>query len=188
MRCHSTFIMDFTLEILKYIIPAIIVLLSSYLTVKRFLTTELKRKQLVLLNDTQQTSIRMRLQAYERLILYVERIHPRQLVPRVYQSGMTVSDLQQVLIFNIRSEFEHNLSQQLYVSQQVWNTVRGVKEQEMSMINQLCQQLNPDAPAKELHMRIVDYIMTTEGEIPTEIALRVINEEAKELLTIGANI
>lgn len=173
------------LELLKYTIPALIVLLSSYLIVKRFLVSEVARKQMTMMRDTQETTMRLRLQAYERLVMYIERIHPRQLIPRVYQAGMTASDLQQALTFNIKTEFEHNLSQQIYVSKQVWDTVKGVKEQEMNMINQIAKQLPPDAPAKELHQRIVDYVLTTET-LPTDMALEVINEEAKRMLSYTA--
>ncbi len=174
------------LEILKYILPSLIVLLSSYLIVQKFLVTNLKRKQLALLQENQEVTTRLRLQAYERLVLFIERISPRAIVPRVYMSGMTVTDLQQALVFNIRAEFEHNLSQQIYVSGNVWNTVRGVMEQEINMISQIAQQLKPDAPAKELHTRIVDYILTAPGEMPTDVALQIINEEAKRILSYGA--
>jgi hypothetical protein len=174
------------LEILKYIIPAVIVLIASATIVKRFLLTDLKEKQLALLRDNQDVTVRLRLQAYERLVLFVERIHPRNIVPRVYQSGMTVADLQSTLIFSIKAEFEHNLSQQIYITKRVWDTVKGVKEQELNMINAIAQQLNPDAPAKDLHQRIVDYVITIEGELPTDIALQMINEEAKNVLSYGS--
>ena len=177
--------MQTVLELLKYTIPALIVLLSSYLIVQKFLVTQTQRKQLALLKDTNDITIRLRLQAYERLVLFMERITPRQLIPRVYASGMTVRDLQQALTFNIQTEFEHNLTQQIYVSHHVWETVKNVKEQELNMINQITQQLNPDAPAKELHMRIVDYVMTVEDGMPTDVALEIINEEAKRVLFQG---
>jgi hypothetical protein len=177
--------MNTALEILKYTVPALIVLIACYLIVQKFLVSEIQRKQLSLFNETQEVTARLRLQAYERLILFVERIHPRNLVPRVYQPGMTVSDLQSALIFNIKAEFEHNLSQQIYVSKQVWDTVRGVKEQEMGMVNQIAGQLPPDASAKELHMRIIDFVMTSEGSVPSEVAAQIINEEAKKLLSFA---
>jgi hypothetical protein len=179
-------IMETMLEILKYILPSLIVLAASYLIVQKFLVTTLKRKQLALLQETQGITIRMRLQAYERLALFAERINPRALIPRVYVSGMTVTDLQQALVFNIRGEFEHNLSQQIYVSANVWNTVRGVMEQEINMISNIAGQLKQDAPAKELHQRIVDFIVTTPEEQPTTVALQIINEEAKRVLSYGA--
>ncbi len=173
-------------EILKYIIPAIIVLISCTIIVKRFLLTDLKEKQIAMLRDNQGTTVRLRLQAYERLVLFIERIHPRQLAPRIYQSGMNVAELQAALLFNIKTEFEHNLSQQIYVSKQVWDTVRSVKEQELNMINSIAQQLTSTDPAKELHKRMVDYILSIEGDMPIDIALQVINDEAKNVLTYGA--
>lgn len=178
--------MDTTLEILKYTIPALIVLISSTMIVRNFLLTNYKQKQLGLLKDNQETTVRLRLQAYERLVLFIERINPRSLVPRVYVSDMTVADLQSALIFNIKAEFEHNMAQQIYVSKQVWDTVRGIKEQEINMISSIAQKLNPAAPAKELHMHIVDYILTMPGELPTDIATQLINEEAKRILSHGA--
>lgn len=173
------------LEILKYTIPAIIVLIASYLIVQKFLVSELKRKQLALLHESQDISTRLRLQAYERLVLYIERIHPRQLVPRVYEPSMNVAVLQQMLIMTIKSEFEHNLSQQIYVSKQVWDTVKGVMEQEMNMVNQIAAQLSPEAPAKELHVRIIDFVLTSQIAMPTEVALEIINNEAKHMLFYG---
>jgi hypothetical protein len=174
------------LELLKYTVPAIVVLIATTIIVKRFLTTDLRAKEVEMLRENQHTTVRLRLQAYERLVLYIERIHPRQLVPRVYQPGMTVADLHAVLVYTIRSEFEHNLSQQIYVSGKVWDTLRNVKEQELNMINTIVQQLNPEDPAKELHKRIVDYVLTAEGDLPTDAALQFINEEAKSVLQYGA--
>lgn len=176
------------LEILKYTLPALIVLISSYLIVQKFLVSQMRRKQLALFHETRNITIPLRLQAYERLVLFIERMNMRQLVPRVYQNGMTVFDLQQAIIFSIRSEFEHNLSQQIYVSKNVWETVKGVKEQELNMVNVIAKQLKPDAPAKELHVKIVDYILTVEGELPTDVAAQIINEEAKRILSYGAEV
>ncbi len=179
--------MQTTLEILKYTLPAIIVLLASTLTIRGFLRADFKEKKLALLRDNQETTVRLRLQAYERLVLFLERIHSRQLIPRVYYPGMQVAELQAAMTAMIQAEFEHNLSQQIYVTKQVWNTVRGVKEQELNMINQIAKQLPPEAPAKEMHQRMVDYLLTVE-ELPIEVALQVINEEAKMVLSYGAGV
>lgn len=178
--------MESLLELLKYTVPAVVVLLATSVIVRRFLLSETKLKQIEMLRENQNQTVRLRLQAYERLVLFVERINPRQLVPRVYQSGMTVADLQAVLVYNIRAEFEHNLSQQIYVSRQVWNSVLQAKEQELNMISSIAQQLKPDDSAKELHKRIVDYVLTVDGDLPTDAALTVITEEAKSVLQYGA--
>lgn len=177
--------MQTVLELLKYTVPAFIVLISSYLIVHKFLVSQTKRKQLALLRDMQDVTVKLRLQAYERLAILMERIQPRSLVPRVYMNGMTVRDLQQAMVYNIQTEFEHNLSQQIYVSGHVWDTVRNVKEQELNMVHQMAQQMNPDAPAKDLNMRIMDYVMSQEEDMPTTVALQIINEEAKRILSYG---
>lgn len=170
------------LEILKYTIPAIVVLIASAIIVNKFLVNETQRKRLSIFQENMDTTLRLRLQAYERLALYMERIHPRVLIPRLYETGMTVRDLQTAITMTINTEFEHNLSQQIYVSAQIWKTVQGVKEQELAMVNQIASQLNPDNSAKELHQRMIDFIISNENSIPVEVALEVINNEAKLVL------
>lgn len=173
-------------EILKYTVPAFIVLGSSYLIVKKFLVTETQRKHLAVFQDAQDITLRLRLQAYERLVLFIERINPRLLIPRLYDSSMTVRDLQLAIIITIRTEFEHNLAQQIYVSKNVWDTVRSVKEQELNMVNNIASTLNPEASAKELHGKILDYILTVDGELPTDVALHIINEEVRRVMSVTA--
>src|ERR1700742_1869115 len=114
--------MEVVLELLKYTIPALVVLLASYIIVNKFVISEMQRRQMALFQDTQNITLPLRLQAYERLAIFIERLHPRQLIPRICRKGMTVSDLQQAIAFSIRTEFEHNLSQQVYVSREVWET------------------------------------------------------------------
>lgn len=171
------------LEILKYTIPAIVVLIAAAIIVNKFLVNETQRKRLSIFKENMDTTLRLRLQAYERLALYMERIHPRVLIPRLYETGMTVRDLQSAIVVTVNSEFEHNLSQQIYVSAQVWKTVQGVKEQELAMVNQIASQLNAEGPARELHQRMIDFILSNENNIPVEVALEVINNEAKLVLT-----
>lgn len=175
------------LEILKYTLPALIVLGASYLIVQKFLIAQTQRKQLALFQDAQDITLRLRLQAYERLVLFIERINPRQMIPRLYDPAMTVQDLQQAIVITIRAEFEHNLSQQIYVSKNVWETVKNVKEQEINMVHFIAKQLSADAPAKDLHARILDYVLKAkEEEMPTDVALHIINTEVRTLLSYGA--
>jgi hypothetical protein len=173
------------LELAKYTVPALVVLAATYLLVKRFLTTDLQQKQLSLLQDTQNITIPLRLQAYERLAIFLERISFRNLINRVYENGMTVADLRYALTFNITSEFEYNISQQIYVSRQVWQTVVHAREQEISMVHTLAQQLPAEAPGRELQVKLMDYLMSSEEGLPGEIALQMINEEARKVLSYG---
>jgi hypothetical protein len=170
------------LDILKYTIPALVVLIATSVIVKRFLVSELQRKQLALLQETVSVTMPLRLQAYERLTIFAERVHPRYLIPRLYETGMPVAALRHALITAINAEFEHNLSQQIYVSRQVWQTVVQMKEQELALIHQIAEQLPPESPATELHRRIIDYLMSSENDLPTRIAIDIIAEEAKTVL------
>ena len=174
------------LEILKYTIPSLVVLISCYLIVKKFLVSEMQRKQLAIFKDSQDVTLRLRLQAYERLVLFIERISPRQLIPRVYDPSMTVRDLQQAMVLSIGAEFEHNVSQQIYVSSNVWETVRNVKEQEQNMINRLAQTLPPDAHARDFHARILEVMEQAEGDLPTDMALQIINNEVRKVMSFGS--
>lgn len=173
------------LEIAKYVIPSVVVVIGTSVIVKRFLITETERKRLAIFHEGMSKTMMLRLQAYERLSIFVERIHPRSLISRLYQGGMTNAQLQLVMIQNIQAEYEHNLSQQIYVSTEVWRTISSVKEQEMAMVNTIGAQLNPDGPAKELTMRIMDYLVTVETVTPVEIALEMINNEAKLILSMS---
>lgn len=173
------------LEILKYTLPSLIVLWVTYNIVSKFLTEQTTRKQLALFHETQNITIPLRLQAYERLTLYVERISPRNLLNRVYQKEMNVAVYEAMLVEAIKSEFDHNLAQQIYVSRGVWETVRTVKEQEINIINTMARRLNPEAPAKELHKVILEYVLTDEGDQPAEVALAIITDESRKILTHG---
>jgi len=176
--------MDTLLDILKYTLPAIIVLIANAIIVNKFLITEMRKRQMAIFQDGLQISLRLRLQAYERLTLLLERVQPRSIIPRLYHSGMTVQGLQYALIHSIKQEFEHNLSQQIYVSDRVWQTVVGIKEQEMAMINRIAATLKPEASAKELHHRILDYILKSEEDkLPIQIGLSLIQQEAKLVLS-----
>ncbi|MFM1828168.1 MAG: hypothetical protein RLZZ605_405 [Bacteroidota bacterium] len=177
--------MNTALDLLYFTIPTLISLVIVYLIVSKFNNKETAAKRLELLQSNHDTAFRMRLQAYERLAMLVERTHPRQLIPRVYTSGMTVQELQQALVITINAEFEHNLSQQIYVTAGTWQLIRIFKEQEINMIKHIASTLNPAESASVLHQQIVNYLITTESETPAETAMQAIQAEAKSLLTQG---
>lgn len=174
------------LDILKYTIPAFIVLASSYLVVNKFLVSQTQRQQLALFKDSQDITMRLRLQAYERLAIFIERISPRHLLTRVYDSSLTVGEFRQLITMSIVAEFEHNLSQQIYVSKNAWETVKNVKEQEINMAIQIAMKMDAAAPAKELYTKILDYTANADGQSPTDVALTIINDEVKKVMAFGS--
>ncbi|CAL1517306.1 hypothetical protein [Chitinophaga sp. MM2321] len=123
----------------------------------------------------------LQLQAYERIALYVDRITPQSLIGRIYQPGLTAVDMQISMVQTIKSEYEHNVTQQIYVSSMAWEAVKTLKEQTISVINQVAVQLPPDAPAMELNRQILEVFLQA-GESPAELTSQIINAEAKRLM------
>lgn len=133
-------------------------------------------------NDQQSAVILpLQLQAYERIVLFVERISPQSLISRVNQPGFTVLDMQIGMVSSIKSEYDHNVSQQIYVTAAAWEAVKTVKEQTISIINQVALKLPPDANAIELNKQLLELFMA-QKESPAEIAAEIINVEAKKLM------
>jgi Fe-S cluster biosynthesis and repair protein YggX len=170
------------LEILKYTIPAIVVLLAAKLIVEKFVTNETERKRLAIFGDNVKITIPMRMQAYERLALLCERINPFGMLNKFYTKDATVAQLQMAMTETIRTEYEYNLSQQIYVSREAWQTIKMMKEQQISLINTLAKDLNATAPARELFDKMNNYLLNDETRQPNDLALDIINEEAKRVL------
>lgn len=137
-------------ELLKYTVPSLVVLATAYYLLKMFLDKETEKTQMQIRLDVQKISMPVRMQAYERLVLLLERIEPAGLLIRTNMPGMNASQLQSALIQTIRSEFEHNLSQQLYVSTKAWEMVRNAREETIKRINTSAMQLTPEATSADL--------------------------------------
>jgi hypothetical protein len=131
----------------------------------------------------QSKDIRMlRLQAYERLILFLERINPSSLIPRTFQSDMLSQELQLALIQAIRAEYEHNLSQQIYVSAHCWRNLSEAKDHIAETISLIASQVPPDAPGSELAKRILQGIAYANQPLPTKTAIEILREEVRSFI------
>lgn len=126
-------------------------------------------------------TLKLRLQAYERLTLFADRASLKSLVSRTSSNGMTVVDLQIALLDTLRSEYEYNISQQIYVSAPMWKAIGNLKEQNTFIINQLAATLPSGANALELSKRILEYVSTTNTELSTTV-LSALQFEAKKIL------
>lgn len=147
------------LEILKYTLPSVVVFLTAYFILKQQNEKELLKEER---NDakerrtkTNETLLPIKLQAYERLTLFLERIHPHQLILRNSKSGLNTIQFQSLLIKSIRDEFDHNLSQQLYVSEKAWTKVHHAKEECIKQINYASSKLNSEEKSTELGSLII---------------------------------
>jgi CRISPR/Cas system CMR subunit Cmr4 (Cas7 group RAMP superfamily) len=168
------------LEILKYTIPALIVFLTAYLILNRLITNEYKKQKVEIVLNNQKIITPIRIQAYERMVLFLERISPQSLVLRSQKPNMTNLDLQNALLRNIRSEFEHNMAHQLYVSDKAWEMVKSAKESLVKIINQNAIRVKPDAPAIQLSKLILEKMMEGDND-PAQKALAFLKSEIRTL-------
>jgi hypothetical protein len=145
------------IDIIKYSLPAVVVLVGIYLIVQILLKNELKKQSLEVLLNNRKTLLPIKLQAYERIVLLLERIAPQNMVLRTQKPGMTNQELQSALLKTIRQEYEHNLTQQIYVSNRSWQLVLSAKEHLVKIINQNAIRVKPDGPAIQLSKLILEH-------------------------------
>ncbi len=169
--------MDAIIEILKIILPAAAVFFAAFFIVKRFLENDQKRREHELKKSNQAALTPLRLQAYERMVIFLERIHPNTMVVRVNKHGMTAHQLHMELIKTIKSEYEHNISQQIYVSYGAWELVKTSKEEITKLINISATKVQQDGPANELAMMILNITANLGKKIPNDLALEYIKKE-----------
>ncbi|MDD4645657.1 MAG: hypothetical protein PHY99_06680 [Bacteroidales bacterium] len=173
--------MQAILEILKYTIPSIVVLVTAIVMMKYYYRSFiLDRDRDLVLQDRKKT-LPMRLQAYERLSLFLERITVDSLVVREQDNDYTSREFHQHLLTMVRAEYEHNLSQQIYVSGDAWYLVKNAKEGVLNIVNKAAMQVNPDGPALDLSQKIIELQMEIDTS-PTKGALDFLRIEAMKLM------
>lgn len=168
------------LEFLKYVVPAIVVFFTVWVMVAKYFSSMEKIRKVDQMIDNKRIILPLRLQAYERVILFLERISPESLVLRVNQPGLTARQLQSEILSSIRAEFEHNLSQQLYISPEGWEMVINARGKTIQLINTAGDQVNAGAPASALSAKILDMIMAAD-KVPTGDAIDFLKKEVQRL-------
>ncbi|MDP4284448.1 MAG: hypothetical protein Q8891_08495 [Bacteroidota bacterium] len=127
-------------------------------------------------------TIKLRLQAYERLTMLSERIALQNIISRTGNSGLSSRQMQASLIDAIKEEYEYNISQQIYVSPEIWKSVNNLKEQNIYVVNQLASTLPAQATGMDLNKQIVDFLINNPKASLHNIVLDAINFEAKKIM------
>ncbi len=127
-------------------------------------------------------SRQMQLQAYERLILLTDRIALPNLIQRVSQTELGAREMQLLLTHSIRQEFEHNITQQIYVSPEAWDAVRNFKEQNMLIVNQVASFLPEGASGSDLNRQLLELLVQNPKASLQIIVSEALSYEAKKLL------
>jgi|SRR5436853_4327566 hypothetical protein len=151
--------MDAVLDLIKILVPAAVVLYAVFLIVRSFITRELELKRLEIRSRSIETVLPSRLQAYERMTLFLERTAPQNLLMRLNAPGLTARDFHRMLLEEIRNEYNHNVSQQVYIGEDVWNLIKNAKEDLTLQINEAAAQIPQDATSIELAKRIFELAM-----------------------------
>jgi hypothetical protein len=168
-------------DILKITIPALIVFLTAWVLLNKLINNDhdKRRQELILQNSRTVTPIK--LQAYERIVLFLERISLESLLVRVSSTDMKATQLHSTLLTTIRSEFEHNLSQQIYMSPQAWEVVRNARSNMIKIINTEAEKMPLNAPGMLLSKQLLETVMDLEKE-PTRVAIDYIKAEISRMI------
>ncbi len=168
---------DKIIEGFAYALPALITGGVAYLILSRFIEQDNNEKKFNALVDKKRESLPVKLQAYERMLLFCERINPTKLLLRVNPIGTDTNSYLQLLIGNIEQEFEHNLVQQLYISEDSWKAVLAAK---LSIIAKLRKVAETAETAKDLRENVlIDY---SQSENPTQTSIAYLKQEVKKLI------
>ncbi len=166
-------------DLVKVLLPAALVLYGMYLTVNAFLKKDFERRLVDIKLKNTDIILPLRLQAYERMCLFLERITPNNLIVRTNNGDYSAAELHGLLLSEIREEFGHNLSQQVYMSDDAWYQVKGAMEEVVVLINNAAAQVGPDARGIDLARRVFETIMAEELD-PTGRGLKYLKNEVRE--------
>jgi hypothetical protein len=171
--------MDNTTLLLSSLIALILAGFLAYLFYQQRKSAKEETKAVEANDNSTRT---LRLQAYERLTLLVDRIALPNIISRVNQQGASAREMQLILTRSIKEEFDYNITQQIYVSADAWSSVKNLKEQNMLVVNQLASALPPHATGLDLNKLLLEYLMTDKKGQLHEIVSEVLSYEAKKLL------
>jgi hypothetical protein len=173
--------MELLFETLKYILPAALVLLAVWLINKQN-EKQLKVQQAAIIRaEVVKQQLPVKLNALERAILYLDRIKPEHLLLRVPVGAMSVSEAHQELVSNVRSEYEHNMVQQLYISPEAWQMLLGARDEVLTLLNTIRMEMQEE----DTGINYAKMVLERAAQLPPpsiQNAMIAINREASSIL------
>ena len=171
---------DVILQIALIVLPAGAVLMTTVFFLRKEAEKEAKILGLELKKERQEFFLPSRVEAYQRAVLLMERIHPNSLVMRLNNPGLPSAAMQVKLLEAIREEYEHNIAQQLFISPAAWDMVKKSKEETIKIINLAGKQMTATSNGMDLSGKIFE-ISAEVGTLPTEITVEVLKKELQQL-------
>jgi hypothetical protein len=130
--------------------------------------------------DERNTLLQLRLQANERLIVFIDRLNPANLFLRLHQPGITAQELQGLILNEVRSEYQHNVSQQLYLSSANWIVLSKLKEDTLAMINNAVAALPAQATGVDLSRKVLEHVAVM-SENPYDLTISLLKQDIHQL-------
>jgi len=171
--------MEIVTDLLKILIPSSLVLVGMYLAIKNMVSKELEQAKLEIKSKNVEILLPLRLQATERLCLFLERMSLNNLILRVNEPGITAGHLHKKILDELRNEYNHNLSQQVYISTKSWMAVKKTVQDITTLVNKSAEGIDQNAKAIDLAKKIFDYALTLK-EDPTTNAIKRIKGEVQQ--------
>ena len=172
--------MEILLQLALIILPAGGIFLTVSLFLKKQGEKEVRNLQIELRKERQNFFLPSRVESYQRAVLFLERIHPNSLVMRLHNPASSAKMFQADLLKAIREEYDHNVTQQIFVSLQGWKMVKDSKEETIKIINLAGNQMGSIATSTDLASKIFELVGEV-GTLPTEIAVEFLKKELQEL-------
>ena len=151
--------MEYINDLIKLVVPAALVLYAMYLVIRSFLQKDFDKRLIETKMKNAETVLPIRLQAYERMALFLERIPPNNMLLRMADPGLSALVFQQQLLQEIRDEFHHNHSQQIYMSDEAWNRIRAAMNTIIGLIQEASEEMKEDSNAVDLSSAIFNKMM-----------------------------
>lgn len=169
------------IDVLFYFVPALIAVGAMFLLVKKYLERDRHLRMTEIRSQQVKDSMPLKLQAIERMVLFLERISPDSLFPRLHRSGITAAQLHADALSTIRAEFDHNLTQQVYLTDNTWSAVKKAKEELVRLLNVALSETGSGATGIHLSSKVFDLMMKMD-DYPHQKALDVLKAEARRLI------
>lgn len=166
--------------VLLFTLPSLITGGLAYVLIQKFITNEARKQMIEVRKENTKFSLPIRMQSYERLILLLERIDPVSVINRVIKPGMNTKQMQFLIINTISEEFNHNITQQLYVSANLWETVKKAKEDAIKLVSLTAGIVPPNADAMDFSRKLIE-IQAEKQLYTSKIALDAVKQEVKTL-------
>jgi len=168
------------IDILKYTVAGIGVVYIAFYLIKPYLDKSSNLQILELKKALSTQTLPLRLQAYERMVLLVERVNPANMLIRLSGNGLSAAELHAVIVNEIRNEYQHNVTQQIYVSSRAWAVIKRVKDDTLNVVNSAVKALPENATGLDLGRITLNHLGKLE-EDPYEIAINLIRQDLEDL-------